>query len=92
MGRAERIDEVTCSPISCETRYVFAPSATAATWLVVTRQNRSALVAAQSIGEPGTQLTMRTFHIGGVASRTFAADSVLQKNGGTVRLHVTSYT
>ena len=45
------------------------------------------VIAAQSIGEPGTQLTMRTFHIGGAASRTSAADSVQVKNGGTVRLH-----
>jgi DNA-directed RNA polymerase subunit beta' len=51
------------------------------------------VIAAQSIGEPGTQLTMRTFHIGGAASRTSAADSVQVKNGGSVRLinlkHVT---
>ena len=45
------------------------------------------VIAAQSIGEPGTQLTMRTFHIGGAASRTSAADSVQVKNGGMVRLH-----
>ena len=44
------------------------------------------VIAAQSIGEPGTQLTMRTFHIGGAASRTSAADSVQVKNGGTIRL------
>ncbi len=35
----------------------------------------------------GTQLTMRTFHIGGAASRTSAADSVQVKNGGAIRLH-----
>ncbi|WP_221797381.1 DNA-directed RNA polymerase subunit beta' [Oceanobacter mangrovi] len=45
------------------------------------------VIAAQSIGEPGTQLTMRTFHIGGAASRSSAADSVQVKNAGTVRLH-----
>jgi DNA-directed RNA polymerase subunit beta' len=45
------------------------------------------VIAAQSIGEPGTQLTMRTFHIGGAASRASAADSVQVKNAGTVRLH-----
>lgn len=45
------------------------------------------VIAAQSIGEPGTQLTMRTFHIGGAASRASAADSVQVKNNGTVRLH-----
>lgn len=45
------------------------------------------VIAAQSIGEPGTQLTMRTFHIGGAASRSSAADSVQVKHGGSIRLH-----
>ena len=45
------------------------------------------VIAAQSIGEPGTQLTMRTFHIGGAASRASAADRIDVKHGGTVRLH-----
>ncbi|MBE2170163.1 MULTISPECIES: DNA-directed RNA polymerase subunit beta' [unclassified Cobetia] len=45
------------------------------------------VIAAQSIGEPGTQLTMRTFHIGGAASRASAVDSVQVKHGGSVRLH-----
>ncbi|MBB3232021.1 DNA-directed RNA polymerase subunit beta' [Halomonas stenophila] len=45
------------------------------------------VIAAQSIGEPGTQLTMRTFHIGGAASRASAVDSVQVKHGGRVRLH-----
>ena len=44
------------------------------------------VIAAQSIGEPGTQLTMRTFHIGGAASRASAVDNIQVKNGGTVRL------
>ncbi|MFY9178327.1 MAG: DNA-directed RNA polymerase subunit beta' [Venatoribacter sp.] len=45
------------------------------------------VIAAQSIGEPGTQLTMRTFHIGGAASRASANDSVVVKNSGTIRLN-----
>ena len=45
------------------------------------------VIAAQSIGEPGTQLTMRTFHIGGAASRAAAVDSVEVKKGGEIRLH-----
>ncbi|BBB27790.1 DNA-directed RNA polymerase subunit beta' [Amphritea japonica] len=45
------------------------------------------VIAAQSIGEPGTQLTMRTFHIGGAASRAAAVDSVQVKNSGTIRMH-----
>ena len=43
------------------------------------------VVAAQSIGEPGTQLTMRTFHIGGTASRVSAQSTLEAKNSGTVR-------
>jgi DNA-directed RNA polymerase subunit beta' len=45
------------------------------------------VIAAQSIGEPGTQLTMRTFHIGGAASRAAAVSNVQIKAAGTVRLH-----
>ena len=46
------------------------------------------VVAAQSIGEPGTQLTMRTFHIGGAASREVVADNISARNAGVVRLNV----
>jgi len=45
------------------------------------------VVAAQSIGEPGTQLTMRTFHIGGAASRSVAISNVQVKSAGTIRLN-----
>ena len=45
------------------------------------------VMAAQSIGEPGTQLTMRTFHIGGAASRAVAVNSIEVKSKGTVKLH-----
>jgi DNA-directed RNA polymerase subunit beta' len=45
------------------------------------------VIAAQSIGEPGTQLTMRTFHIGGAASRSAAVSSIEVKNTGSVSLH-----
>ncbi len=43
------------------------------------------IIAAQSIGEPGTQLTMRTFHIGGTASRAVEQAEVRTQRGGTVR-------
>ncbi len=43
------------------------------------------VIAAQSIGEPGTQLTMRTFHIGGAASRAAAASQLEGKSAGTLR-------
>ncbi len=45
------------------------------------------VIAAQSIGEPGTQLTMRTFHIGGAASRIAAQNNIEVKTTGKVRLH-----
>ncbi|MCZ4374170.1 MULTISPECIES: DNA-directed RNA polymerase subunit beta' [Vibrio] len=45
------------------------------------------VIAAQSIGEPGTQLTMRTFHIGGAASTAAAENSIQAKNTGSVKLH-----
>src|SRR3954471_3624857 len=43
------------------------------------------IIAAQSIGEPGTQLTMRTFHIGGTATQTFKQPFIKAKNDGTIR-------
>jgi len=45
------------------------------------------IIAAQSIGEPGTQLTMRTFHIGGTASSVFKQPEAVVKNSGRVRYH-----
>jgi DNA-directed RNA polymerase subunit beta' len=47
------------------------------------------VIAAQSIGEPGTQLTMRTFHIGGAASRAAVASSVDAKSAGTIGFNAT---
>jgi len=45
------------------------------------------VIAAQSIGEPGTQLTMRTFHIGGTASRVVAQSFIKSKNKGILKYH-----
>jgi DNA-directed RNA polymerase subunit beta' len=45
------------------------------------------VIAAQSIGEPGTQLTMRTFHIGGTASRVSEQSTLEARNAGTIRFH-----
>ena len=85
------IDEVIVrSPISCETRYGICAKCYGrdlARGHQINIGEAVGVIAAQSIGEPGTQLTMRTFHIGGAASRTSAADSVQVKNGGAVRLH-----
>ena len=53
----------------------------------VNRGEAVGVIAAQSIGEPGTQLTMRTFHIGGAASRSAATNNIQVKAGGSVHLH-----
>ena len=44
------------------------------------------MIAAQSIGEPGTQLTMRTFHIGGAASRSTAENNIKVRTNGHIRI------
>ncbi len=56
-----------------------------ATGLMVKLGEAVGIIAAQSIGEPGTQLTMRTFHVGGVASQTFKQPIIKAKNDGTAR-------
>ncbi len=85
------IDEVIArSPIKCETRYGICAQCYGRDLARGHRANVGesvGVIAAQSIGEPGTQLTMRTFHIGGAASRASAADSVEVKQDGTIRLH-----
>jgi len=85
------IDEVIVrSPIKCETRYGICAQCYGRDLARGHRANQGesvGVIAAQSIGEPGTQLTMRTFHIGGAASRASAADSVQVKQDGTIRLH-----
>ena len=85
------VDEVkTRSPITCETRYGICSSCYGrdlGRGHQVNIGEAVGVVAAQSIGEPGTQLTMRTFHIGGAASRAAAEDKVQVKNSGEIRLH-----
>lgn len=49
------------------------------------------VIAAQSIGEPGTQLTMRTFHIGGAASKSITVNNVQVKTQGIIKLHNMKY-
>jgi DNA-directed RNA polymerase subunit beta' len=78
------------SPITCEVRYGVCALCYGRDLARGTRVNIGeavGVIAAQSIGEPGTQLTMRTFHIGGAASRAAAATSVEVKRPGTIRLH-----
>ena len=84
------IDEVVVrSAITCDTRYGVCARCYGrdlARGHIVNIGEAVGVVAAQSIGEPGTQLTMRTFHIGGAASRAAAISSIDVKYGGTVRL------
>src|SRR5690554_6078971 len=84
------IDEVCVrSPISCDARTGICSMCYGRDLARGHRVNAGeavGVIAAQSIGEPGTQLTMRTFHIGGAASRASAADSVQVKQEGNVRL------
>jgi DNA-directed RNA polymerase subunit beta' len=85
------IDEIVArSPITCETRHGVCASCYGrdlGRGHLVNIGEAVGVVAAQSIGEPGTQLTMRTFHIGGAASRAAAIDKIQVKNGGEIRLH-----
>jgi DNA-directed RNA polymerase subunit beta' len=78
------------STITCETRYgvcAYCYGRDLARGELVNLGEAVGVIAAQSIGEPGTQLTMRTFHIGGAASRAAAVDHIQTKSGGTIRLH-----
>ncbi len=85
------IDEVFVrSPITCEADFGICKACYGrdlARGHLVNRGETVGVIAAQSIGEPGTQLTMRTFHIGGAASRTSAASNIQVKHGGRIRLH-----
>ncbi|NIP19494.1 MAG: DNA-directed RNA polymerase subunit beta', partial [Xanthomonadales bacterium] len=85
------IDEVKVrSPITCDNRYGVCAACYGrdlARGHMVNVGEAIGVIAAQSIGEPGTQLTMRTFHIGGAASRAATVNSVEVKAAGTVRLH-----
>ncbi len=85
------VDEILVrSAITCETRHgicAMCYGRDLARGHIANMGEAVGVVAAQSIGEPGTQLTMRTFHIGGAASRATAIDSVQVKQDGHVRLH-----
>jgi DNA-directed RNA polymerase subunit beta' len=78
------------SPITCEIRYGVCSQCYGRDLARGHRINIGeavGVIAAQSIGEPGTQLTMRTFHIGGAASRSAAANNIEIKNSGVVKLN-----
>jgi DNA-directed RNA polymerase subunit beta' len=88
---ADGVDQMNVrSPISCQTRYGVCSACYGrdlARGRPISIGEAVGVIAAQSIGEPGTQLTMRTFHIGGAASRAAAASSVEVRNKGLIRFH-----
>ena len=83
------IDEVKVrTPLTCDTRYGLCARCYGrdlGRGMMVNAGEAVGVIAAQSIGEPGTQLTMRTFHVGGAASRAAVASQVEAKSAGTVR-------
>lgn len=85
------VDQVNVrSPINCESRYGICSACYGrdlARGHKVNIGEAVGVIAAQSIGEPGTQLTMRTFHIGGAASRATAVNNVQVKLAGKIKLH-----
>ena len=87
------IDEVRVrTPLTCETRYGLCAKCYGrdlGRGYLVNVGEAVGVIAAQSIGEPGTQLTMRTFHIGGAASRAAAASQLEAKSNGTVQYTAT---
>ena len=87
------IDEVRVrTPLTCDTRYGLCAKCYGrdlGRGSLINIGEAVGVIAAQSIGEPGTQLTMRTFHIGGAASRAAAASTVESKSNGVIRFTAT---
>jgi DNA-directed RNA polymerase subunit beta' len=76
------------SVLTCESKYGICANCygrNLATGGLIKRGEAVGIIAAQSIGEPGTQLTMRTFHIGGTASQVFKQPQVKSKCDGIVK-------
>ena len=77
------------SPVTCETKHGICVSCYGrdlGRGNIVNKGEAVGIIAAQSIGEPGTQLTMRTFHIGGAASSSAAVNSIEVQNDGKIHL------
>jgi DNA-directed RNA polymerase subunit beta' len=87
------VDEVMVrTPLTCETRYGLCAKCYGrdlGRGSLVNAGEAVGVIAAQSIGEPGTQLTMRTFHVGGAASRAAAQSHIEAKSSGTIRFSAT---
>ncbi|MDH0199909.1 DNA-directed RNA polymerase subunit beta' [Comamonas aquatica] len=90
---AQGVDEIKVrTALTCETRYGLCATCYGrdlGRGGMVNLGEAVGVIAAQSIGEPGTQLTMRTFHIGGAASRAAIASSVEAKSNGTIGFNAT---
>jgi DNA-directed RNA polymerase subunit beta' len=90
---AAGVDEVKVrTPLTCATRYGLCAKCYGrdlGRGGLVNSGEAVGVIAAQSIGEPGTQLTMRTFHIGGAASRAAIASSVEAKSDGIIGFNAT---
>ena len=87
---AHNVDEVFVrSAVTCDTRYGICSKCYGrdlARGHLVNRGEAVGVIAAQSIGEPGTQLTMRTFHIGGAATAGASVSNIEVKNNGSIKL------
>ena len=82
------------SPVTCQTKYGICATCYGrdlGRGHLVNRGEAVGVIAAQSIGEPGTQLTMRTFHMGGVAEREQTATGIIVKTKGTLHFDRVSY-
>jgi DNA-directed RNA polymerase subunit beta' len=90
---AAGVDEVKVrTPLTCDTRFGLCAKCYGrdlGRGGLVNQGEAVGVIAAQSIGEPGTQLTMRTFHIGGAASRAAIASSVEAKSDGVIGFNAT---
>jgi DNA-directed RNA polymerase subunit beta' len=90
---AQGVDEIKVrTALTCETRYGLCATCYGrdlGRGGMVNLGEAVGVIAAQSIGEPGTQLTMRTFHIGGAASRAAIASSVEAKSNGSIGFNAT---
>jgi DNA-directed RNA polymerase subunit beta' len=93
MLEAAGVDEVKVrTPLTCGTRFGLCAKCYGrdlGRGGMVNTGEAVGVIAAQSIGEPGTQLTMRTFHIGGAASRAAVASSVEAKSDGIIGFNAT---
>ena len=92
LDRLQTVHEIKVrSPVTCETKYGLCAKCYGrdlARGHLVNKGEAVGVMAAQSIGEPGTQLTLRTFHHGGAASRDTAVNDVTVNTEGTIKFEI----